>query len=63
MKSFFWHRNERLDHSALVQVLDARDPMGTRCKQVEAYLKKEKAHKHLFFVLNKVKVQLIFPLS
>lgn len=38
----------------IIQVLDARDPMGTRCKQVETYLKKEKAHKHLFFVLNKV---------
>ena len=38
----------------IIQVLDARDPMGTRCKQVEAYLRKEKCHKHLFFVLNKV---------
>merc|ERR1740128_485537 len=38
----------------IIQVLDARDPMGTRCRQVEQYLKKEKGHKHLFFVLNKV---------
>ncbi|XP_071807460.1 uncharacterized protein [Asterias amurensis] len=38
----------------LVQVLDARDPMGTRSKFVETYLKKEKTHKHLVFVLNKV---------
>jgi nuclear GTP-binding protein len=38
----------------IIQVLDARDPMGTRCKQVEQYIKKEKSHKHLFFVLNKV---------
>jgi len=38
----------------VIQVLDARDPMGTRCRQVEQYLKKEKGHKHLFFVLNKV---------
>ncbi|XP_012936495.1 nucleolar GTP-binding protein 2 isoform X2 [Aplysia californica] len=37
----------------LIQVLDARDPNGTRCKQVENYLKKEKSHKHLIFVLNK----------
>jgi nuclear GTP-binding protein len=37
----------------LVQVLDARDPMGTRTPHIEAYLKKEKAHKHLVFVLNK----------
>ncbi|XP_059157266.1 nucleolar GTP-binding protein 2-like [Physella acuta] len=31
----------------IVQVLDARDPAGTRCRQVENYLKKEKPHKHL----------------
>ncbi|CAL1532729.1 unnamed protein product [Lymnaea stagnalis] len=37
----------------LVQVLDARDPNGTRCRQVESYLKREKPHKHLVFVLNK----------
>ncbi|XP_013420143.1 nucleolar GTP-binding protein 2 [Lingula anatina] len=37
----------------ILQVLDARDPLGTRCRQVEAYLKKEKPHKHLIFVLNK----------
>lgn len=38
----------------LIQVLDARDPMGTRSKYIEEFIKKEKAHKHLFFVLNKV---------
>ncbi|XP_037069353.1 nucleolar GTP-binding protein 2-like [Pollicipes pollicipes] len=38
----------------VVQVLDARDPMGTRSPYVEKYLKKDKAHKHLIFVLNKV---------
>ncbi|KAJ7304472.1 hypothetical protein JRQ81_012036 [Phrynocephalus forsythii] len=37
----------------VVQVLDARDPMGTRSPHVEAYLKKEKPWKHLIFVLNK----------
>lgn len=37
----------------IIQVLDARDPAGTRCRQVENYLKKEKPHKHLLFVLNK----------
>lgn len=37
----------------LLQVLDARDPNGTRCMQVENYLQKEKPHKHLIFVLNK----------
>ena len=44
-----------IDSSDLVlQVLDARDPMGTRSPHVEKYLKNEKAHKHLIFVLNKV---------
>ncbi|KFO85470.1 Nucleolar GTP-binding protein 2, partial [Buceros rhinoceros silvestris] len=37
----------------VVQVLDARDPMGTRSRHVESYLKKEKHWKHLIFVLNK----------
>ena len=38
----------------VIQVLDARDPMGTRSQTIEAYIKKEKTHKHLMFVLNKV---------
>ncbi|KAJ8340829.1 hypothetical protein SKAU_G00331200 [Synaphobranchus kaupii] len=37
----------------VIQVLDARDPMGTRSKSIETYLKKEKSWKHLIFVLNK----------
>lgn len=37
----------------VVQVLDGRDPMGTRCKAVEAHIKKDCPHKHLVFVLNK----------
>ncbi|GFQ79314.1 nucleolar GTP-binding protein 2 [Trichonephila clavata] len=37
----------------VIQVLDARDPMGTRSKHIENFLKKEKPHKHLVFVLNK----------
>ncbi|XP_073174016.1 nucleolar GTP-binding protein 2 isoform X3 [Lepidochelys kempii] len=37
----------------IVQVLDARDPFGTRSPHVESYLKKEKPWKHLIFVLNK----------
>ena len=35
----------------VVQVLDARDPMGTRSQAVETHIRKEKAHKHLVFVL------------
>ncbi|XP_017331648.1 nucleolar GTP-binding protein 2 [Ictalurus punctatus] len=37
----------------VIQVLDARDPMGTRSQNIETYLKKEKPWKHLIFVLNK----------
>lgn len=38
----------------ILQVLDARDPLGTRSPQIEKYLKTEKPHKHLMFILNKV---------
>ncbi|KAI8828006.1 NUC091 domain-containing protein [Chytriomyces cf. hyalinus JEL632] len=37
----------------IIHVLDARDPMGTRCKNIESHLRKEAKHKHLIFVLNK----------
>ncbi|KAG7204918.1 hypothetical protein KM043_005310 [Ampulex compressa] len=44
-----------IDSSDVVlQVLDARDPMGTRSPPVEKYLKTEKSYKHLMFILNKV---------
>jgi hypothetical protein len=44
-----------LDSSdVVIHVLDARDPMGTRCKPVVEFLRKEKAHKQLIYVLNKV---------
>lgn len=38
----------------LLQVLDGRDPMGTRSPYLEKFLKTEKPHKHLIFILNKV---------
>ncbi|KAK4056607.1 GTPase required for pre-60S ribosomal subunit nuclear export and maturation [Microbotryomycetes sp. JL221] len=38
----------------ILHVLDARDPMGTRCESVEKYLAKEKRGKKLIYVLNKV---------
>lgn len=38
----------------LLQVLDARDPNGTRSPYLEKFLKTEKPHKHLIFILNKV---------
>jgi len=51
----------------VIHVLDARDPLGTRCRSVEKYIKEEAPHKHLIFVLNKcdlvptgVAVSLIF---
>jgi len=38
----------------LVQVLDIRDPMGTRSKRIESELKtRERRHKHMVLVLNK----------
>ncbi|KAI9143020.1 NUC091 domain-containing protein [Paraphysoderma sedebokerense] len=37
----------------VIHVLDARDPMGTRCRNVEDHIKKEAKHKHLIFMLNK----------
>lgn len=37
----------------VIEVLDARNPMGTRAKHVEKFLKKEKPHKHLVLLLNK----------
>lgn len=38
----------------VIQVLDARDPQGTRSHHIEKFLRKEKPHKHLVFLLNKV---------
>ncbi|KAJ1907417.1 GTPase required for pre-60S ribosomal subunit nuclear export and maturation [Coemansia sp. IMI 209127] len=44
-----------IDSSDVVlHVLDARDPLGTRCRHVEKYLKAEAPHKHLVYILNKV---------
>ena len=37
----------------VVEVLDARDPLGTRAPHAESFLKKEANHKHLVFLLNK----------
>jgi nuclear GTP-binding protein len=44
-----------IDSSDVVlQVLDARDPMGTRSRRIENEMgSKERRHKHLVFVLNK----------
>lgn len=37
----------------VVHVLDARDPLGTRCRAMEAFMAKEAPHKHLILLLNK----------
>lgn len=37
----------------IIHAIDARDPLGTRCRSVEKYIKEEAPHKHLIFVLNK----------
>jgi nuclear GTP-binding protein len=37
----------------VIHVLDARDPLGTRCLSIEKYIRDEAPHKHLIYVLNK----------
>lgn len=44
-----------LDSSDVVaEIVDARDPMGTRCFHIEQFLRKEKPHKHLVLIINKI---------
>lgn len=37
----------------VIHVLDARDPLGTKCDTVENFIRDECPHKHLIYVLNK----------
>lgn len=37
----------------VIHVIDARDPLGTRCLLVEKYIREECPHKHLIYVINK----------
>eukprot|EP00727_Mastigamoeba_balamuthi_P013214 m51a1_g8515 putative nucleolar gtp-binding protein 2 (703) ;mRNA; r:86978-89558 len=37
----------------IVEVLDARDPMGTRCTRVEQLVREKMRHKHIVLLLNK----------
>lgn len=39
----------------VIQVLDARNVPGTRCPHLERHLKTNASHKHLIFVINKVR--------
>ncbi|KIO20371.1 hypothetical protein M407DRAFT_30004 [Tulasnella calospora MUT 4182] len=38
----------------IIHVLDARDPLGTLCQSVIDYVKKEKSHKQVVYLINKV---------
>ena len=37
----------------ITQVLDARDPNGTRCNFLEQHIRKHLRHKHIILLLNK----------
>lgn len=51
----FWGEVYKVIDSShvLIEVIDARDPIGTRCHAIEQYLSKEKPFKNLILVLNK----------
>jgi nuclear GTP-binding protein len=38
----------------IIHVLDARDPIGTKCLCIEKHIKENAPHKHMIYVLNKV---------
>jgi nuclear GTP-binding protein len=38
----------------IIEVLDARDPLATRCMDVERYVRKSGAAKRLILLLNKI---------
>lgn len=53
-KRIWGELNKVIDSSdVLIHVLDARDPMGTRCKNIEKFISNSASHKHLIFLLNK----------
>ena len=37
----------------LCEILDARDPLGTRCSYLENFVRKNCPHKHIIYILNK----------
>jgi nuclear GTP-binding protein len=39
--------------TVVVEVLDARDPLGTRSRKLEEFMARETPHKHLIFLINK----------
>jgi ribosome biogenesis GTPase A len=40
----------------IIEVLDARDPLGSRCRDVEAYVRSTGLNKKIVLVLNKIGV-------
>lgn len=38
----------------LCMVLDARDPLGTKCTHAEEVIKQKSQYKHIIYVLNKI---------
>jgi nuclear GTP-binding protein len=45
----------------IIQVLDARDPLGSRCKEVEKLVLKSGGLKRMVLLLNKIGQQAYFP--
>jgi nuclear GTP-binding protein len=53
-KRIFSELHKVIDSSDVIcTVLDARDPINTRCTYVEKFVKKNAPHKHVVLVLNK----------
>lgn len=53
-KRIWGELNKVIDSSdVIVHVLDARDPQGTRCRNIEKFISASAGHKHLIFLLNK----------
>ena len=55
LKTFYKEFKKVLDASdVLIEVLDARDPLGSRCPQVEDMIINSGRNKHLVLLLNKI---------